>query len=393
MAQKIRLGILGIGNMGCVHGSFIKNGSCPDFEITAIADKDPHRLAWAQEQGFGKDVVFYEDGQSMLDSGRIDACIIAVPHYDHTQYAMACMDRGIHVMLEKPAGVYTGQVRQMNDHAQKHPNVVFGIMFNQRTNCLYRKLRQLVHSGTYGQLRRVNWIITNWYRTQAYYDSASWRATWCGEGGGVLMNQAPHQLDLLQWICGMPVKVCAHMQFGKWHDIETEDDVTAYMEFENGATGVFVTSTGDVRGSNRLELQLDRAKLVVEGGKLMMEQWSMSNSAFNAVNTAPYGQPDYTVSEVDTDGENPQHVGVLNAWAAAIRGKGALVAHGTEGIHSLMLSNAMHLSAFLGKEVTLPIDETLYYNELMKRVKNSRQKQTPSVFVNDRGTYGFGSTH
>lgn len=391
MTQKIRLGILGIGNMGCTHAGFVKSGKCPDFQITAIADSNPDRLAWAKEQDYGENIAFFDTGEAMLQSGLIDACIIAVPHYDHTYFAMACMDKGIHVMLEKPAGVYTSQVRQMNAHSQKHPDVVFGMMFNQRTNCLYRKLRELVRSGRFGQLRRVNWIITNWYRTQAYYDSGNWRATWSGEGGGVLMNQAPHQLDLLQWICGMPSKVYARMQFGKWHDIEVEDDVTACLEFPNGATGVFVTSTGDVYGTNRLEIQLDTAKLVVEGGKLLLDQWEMSDREFNETNTNPYGKIPHTLTEVETDGENPQHVGVLNAWAKAILGEGELVAHGTEGIHGLTLANAMYLSAFLGQEVQLPIDEALYYQELMKRVKTSRRKNNRAVFVNDRGTYGFGS--
>ena len=393
MSQKIKVGILGIGNMGCVHAGFLRDGKCPQLQIAAIADSNPDRLAWAKEQGYGEKVAFFEDGIAMLDSGLCDACIIAVPHYDHTFYAMACMDRGIHVMLEKPAGVYTAQVRQMNAHAEQHKDVVFGLMFNQRTNCLYRKLRELVHSGTYGQLRRVNWIITNWYRTQAYYDSGSWRATWSGEGGGVLMNQAPHQLDLLQWICGMPQKVYARMQFGKWHDIEVEDDVTAFLEYENGATGVFVTSTGDLKGTNRLEIQMDKAKFVVENGALTMEQFEMSDREFNAINHAPYGKVNSVCTKVETDGENPQHAGVLNAWADAILGKGTLVAQGTEGINGLMLANAMHLSAFLGKEVTLPIDEALYYEELMKRVKTSRRKESQAVFVNDRGSYGFGSTH
>ena len=391
MTQKIRLGILGIGNMGCTHAGFVKSGKCPDFQITAIADSNPDRLAWAKEQDYGENIAFFDTGEAMLQSGLIDACIIAVPHYDHTYFAMACMDKGIHVMLEKPAGVYTSQVRQMNEHSQKHPDVVFGMMFNQRTNCLYRKLRELVRSGRFGHLRRVNWIITNWYRTQAYYDSGNWRATWSGEGGGVLMNQAPHQLDLLQWICGMPSKVYARMQFGKWHDIEVEDDVTACLEFPNGATGVFVTSTGDVYGTNRLEIQLDTAKLVVEGGKLLLDQWEMSDREFNETNTNPYGKIPHTLTEVETDGENPQHVGVLNAWAKAILGEGELVAHGTEGIHGLTLANAMYLSAFLGQEVQLPIDEALYYQELMKRVKTSRRKNNRAVFVNDRGTYGFGS--
>ena len=387
--KTIRLGILGVGNMGCTHAGFMQKGRCPDFQLVAIGESNPDRRAWAEET-YG--VPCFASAEELFDSGLIDACIISVPHYDHTQYAIACMERGIHVMLEKPAGVYTAQVRQMNEVAQKHPEVVFGMMFNQRTNCLYRKLRELVQSGEYGQLRRVNWLITNWYRTQAYYDSGNWRATWGGEGGGVLMNQAPHQLDLLQWICGMPVKVHAKMKFGAWHDIEVEDDVSAWLEFSNGATGVFVTSTGDVRGTNRLEIQLDKAKLTVENGKLLLEEFSMSDKEFNAVNKEPYGKVEFTASEVETDGENPQHVGVLNAWGKAILGQGDLVANGQEGIHGLMLANAMYLSQFLGQEVTLPIDEELYCRELQKRIATSRRKETRPVFVNDRGNYDFGST-
>lgn len=387
--KTIRLGILGIGNMGCTHATFLQKGKCPDFTLAAICDSNPERLSWAKET-FG--VPCFESAEALFDSGLIDACIIAVPHYDHTKYAIACMEKGIHVMLEKPAGVYTKQVRQMNEAAAEHPGVVFGMMFNQRTNCLYRKLRELVQSGEYGQLRRVNWMITNWYRTQAYYDSGNWRATWSGEGGGVLMNQAPHQLDLLQWICGMPTKVHAKMRFGAWHDIEVEDDVSAWLEFPNGATGVFVTSTGDVRGTNRLEIQLDKAKLTVENGKLLMEEYAMADREFNAVNKEPYGKMPFTVREVETDGENPQHVGVLNAWGKAILGEGELVAHGTEGIYGLTLANAMYLSHFLEREVEIPFDEDLYCAELQKRVAASRRKENAPVFVNDRGNYDFGST-
>ena len=229
MSEKIKLGIIGIGNMGSGHAGNIKNGSCPEIELVALADINPERLAWAKEQNYAENITYFNTAEEMLDSGIINACIIAVPHYDHPKYAIECMKRGIHVMVEKPAGVYTKQVREMNEEAEKHPEVVFGMMFNQRTNCVYRKLRELVQSGEYGEIRRTNWIITDWYRPQFYYNSGDWRATWSGEGGGVLLNQCPHQLDLWQWICGMPIKVESHLHFGKWHDIEVEDDVTTYF--------------------------------------------------------------------------------------------------------------------------------------------------------------------
>lgn len=389
MNKKVKLGIIGIGNMGSGHAYNIKSGECPDIEISAIADNNPERLEWAKNQQYGENISYYSDAMQMLDSGKIDACLIAVPHYDHTVFAIECFKRNIHVMVEKPAGVYTKQVKEMNAEADKHPELVFGMMFNQRTNCVYRKLRELVQSGNYGQIRRTNWIITDWYRPQAYYNSGGWRATWSGEGGGVLLNQCPHQLDLWQWICGMPVKVQAHLQFGKWHSIEVEDDVTAYVEYANGATGVFVTSTGDAHGTNRFEIQMDRAKFVVENDKLFMEEYEMSEPEFSKTNTIPFSTVASTACEVETDGKNPNHIGVLNAWADAILNGGELVANGKEGINGLTLSNAMHLSAFLGKEIELPFDEDLYYEELMKRVATSkRNDNAKTVFADTSNTYG-----
>lgn len=388
MDKKIRLGIIGLGNMGSGHAGRIVAGNCPDFELVAVADINPARIQWGKEN-LKADITYFEDAIAMLDSGLVDAVIVSVPHYNHPKYAMECMKRGIHVMVEKPAGVYTKQVREMNEEAKRHPEVVFGMMFNQRTNCVYRKMRELVQSGRFGNIRRTNWIITDWYRPQAYYDSGDWRATWSGEGGGVLLNQCPHQLDLWQWICGMPVKVQSNMHFGKWHDIEVEDDVTTYVEYANGATGVFVTTTGDACGSNRFEIQMDKAKLVVENDKLRVWEFEMTEQEFSRTNKIPFGNVAKKEIEVETDGENPQHDGVLRAWGGAILRGTPLVAHGSEGINGLTLSNAMHLSAFTGKAVELPLDEDLYYEELMKRVATSRRKTTVNtVFADTSATYG-----
>ena len=372
--KKIRLGIIGIGNMGSGHATRIKAGNCPDFVLTAVADINPKRLEWAERE-LGDGVKRFDSAEDMLSSGLIDACIVAVPHYDHPKYVIECLKKGIHVMCEKPAGVYTKQVREMNEEAKKHPDVVFGMMFNQRTNCVYRKMRELVQSGKYGQIRRTNWIITDWYRPQAYYNSGSWRATWSGEGGGVLLNQCPHNLDLWQWICGMPKKVSAHMQFGKWHDIEVEDDVSVYCEYPNGATGVFVTTTGDAKGTNRFEIQLDGAKLVADYSGLTVLEFDISEPEFSRTNTVPFGNLSAHKADIELDGENPQHDGVLRAWGGAILRGEPLVADGSEGIRGLKLSNAIHLSAWLGRDIDLDeFDEDLFYSELQKRVATSRRK-------------------
>lgn len=373
MDKKIRLGIIGIGNMGSGHACNVVDGNCPDFILAAVADINPARRDWAKKR-LGENVVFFDNAVSMLDNGLIDACIVATPHYYHPGLAIECIKRSIHVMVEKPVGVYTSQVRELMTVADQHPEVKFGVMFNQRTNCVYRKARELVQSGKYGRIRRTNWIITDWYRSQAYYDSGAWRATWSGEGGGVLLNQCPHQLDLWQWICGMPVKVHTHMHFGLWHDIEVEDDVSTYVEYEDGGTGIFVTSTGDAHGTNRFEILMDKAKLLVEYDKLYLTEFSVSEPEWTATTKEGFATMPATETIVETDGQNPQHVGVLNAWGGAILRDEPMIADGREGIRGLTLSNAMHLSAFLGKEITLPFDEDLFYEELKKRIATSRRK-------------------
>jgi predicted dehydrogenase len=384
--ETVRVGIIGIGNMGTKHAQKIVEGKVKGMTLTAVADTNPDRLDWAKNT-LGDKVELFDDGDKLLECENIDAVIIAVPHYDHPRFVMSAIEKGLHVVCEKPAGVYTKAVREMNEFAAKH-NKVFAMMFNQRTNCVYRKMKEMVSSGEIGEIKRVNWIITDWYRTQYYYDSGDWRATWAGEGGGVLLNQCPHQLDLLQWICGMPVSVRAFCYEGKWHDIEVEDDVTAYLEYENGATGVFITTTGDAPGNNRFEITGTKATLICDGKTLKCRKLDLDEREYCKSATEGFKKPPMQEwEEVETDGENLQHVGVLNAFADNILNGGPLVADGCEGINGLTLSNAMHLSSWTDSKITLPIDEDKYYLELMKRVKNSRKKDVKAVTLNTEGSY------
>ena len=380
----VRLGIIGIGNMGSGHVQNILAGKTPEITLAAVADRRQSRRDWAGEKLPG--VPVFTEGAELIDSGLCDAVLIAVPHYQHPVLAEQAFAKGLHVLCEKPAGVYTNAVREMNAAADR-AGKTFGMMFNQRTNCVYRKMHQMVESGELGDLKRVNWIITDWYRTQIYYDSGDWRATWAGEGGGVLLNQCPHQLDLLQWICGLPKRVQAFCHEGKWHDIEVEDDVTAYLEFENGATGVFVTTTGDAPGTNRFELTGTRGKLVCENDVLTFWRLKEDEREFCLSSKEGFAKPEMEKIIVETDGENPQHVGVLNAFAANILRGEPLVADGREGIRGLTLSNAMHLSGWLKKPVEIPFDEDIFERELDKRRKNSRRKESADITFSTEGTY------
>ena len=390
--NKVRLGIIGYGNMGSGHTKNIFKGKCPEIALTAIADINPDRLELARQHAAEANMpcpTLFDNASAMMDSGLVDAILVAVPHYDHPRYVIEALQKGLHAMSEKPAGVYTKQVREMMAVADQHPELTFGMMFNQRTNCVYRKMREILQSGELGQIRRTSWIITNWYRPQSYYDSGAWRATWSGEGGGVLLNQCPHQLDLWQWICGMPVTIDVKMHFGKWHDIEVEDDVTAYCTYANGATGTFITSTGDTPGANRFEIVCDGGTLLCDGKEeLVMYKLEMPEPEFTKTYKGGFGHPKAERIVVETDGENPQHSGVLNAFAANILRGEPLVADGREGINGLTISNAMHLSAWTGGEVKIPFDEDLYYEELMKRVATSRRKVDVVAQVGDtEGTY------
>lgn len=383
--EKVRLGIIGIGGMGTNHARSILEGKVPNMVLTAVSDTRPERLSFAEKE-LSKDLALYSDGKELIDSGDVDAVLVATPHYMHPDYVIYALSHGVHAITEKPAGVYTRQVKEMNEAAGKSDKV-FAIMLNQRTNCVYRKLHEMIESGELGALKRMNWIITDWYRTQSYYDAAGWKATWAGEGGGVLINQCPHQLDLLQWLCGMPVKVRAFCHNAKWHDIEVEDDVTAYMEFENGATGVFVTTTGDAPGTNRLELTFEMGKIVCEDDKLIFDK--LSESVFEHCKHEKEGfkKPDCTRVEIETDGLNEQHVGVLKAFADKILGKGELVAEGVEGINGLTLSNAMYLSSWLDVTIELPFDEDLFFRELDKRRATSKLKEDKGIVFDTTGTY------
>ena len=250
--EKVRFGIVGVGNMGSGHAKSFLGGKVEHGVLTAICDLKKERMEKVRAMDGGAELAAYTDYRDLFASGKVDAVIVAVPHYFHPRISMDALAAGLHVICEKPEGVYTKQVKELNEAAGRSDRL-FTVMFNQRTNCVYRKMREMIRNGELGEIKRVNWIITTWYRSQSYYDSGDWRATWRGEGGGVLFNQCPHQLDLLQWVTGMmPARIRSFCHFGKWHDIEVEDDVTAYLEYPNGATGVFITSTGDNPGNKPL---------------------------------------------------------------------------------------------------------------------------------------------
>ena len=374
--KRVRYGIIGVGNIGTVHAKILtQEGLIPDATLVAIADLKPERIEAIKEKYPSLELETYSSGKELIERANVDAVIVAVPHYAHPELTIQALKKDIHVICEKPAGVYTKQVKEMNDVAINSKSL-FTMMFNQRTNSLYRKMRELILNGEIGSIKRINWIITDWYRSQSYYDSGDWRATWSGEGGGVLFNQCPHQLDLLQWVTGMmPHKIHAFCHFGKWHNIEVEDDVTAYLEYPNGATGVFITSTADAPGTNRFEVLGTGGKLVAENDKLTLYKNKIDERIFNREYKGGFGQPEFEVIEIKNDGLNLQHVGIIRNFTNAILGKEQLFVQGTEGINGVILMDAMLLSSWLGKTIELPFDDELYLKILNEKIQNSTLKK------------------
>ena len=391
--EKVRFGIIGLGNQGSTYVlNIFDNGEIENGIVTAVCDLNKVKINNLLKKTKNKNVATFTDYKEMLKSGLIDAVLVETPHYSHPEIVIDCLNSGLNVICDKPAGVYAKQVKEMNNVAKK-TNVHFAMMFNQRTNCVYRKMREIIKNGELGELQRVNWVITNWYRTQSYYDSGSWRATWAGEGGGVLINQCPHQLDLIQWVVGeLPVKVNGFCKYGKWHDVEVEDEVTAYFEYKNGATGTFITTTGETPGTNRFEVSGSKGKLVCDGetNELIFIKNKEDSIEFSKTSENGFARPETEKIVVETDGKNPQHAGIINNFANALLGLEEFFVEGTEGINGVELMNAIEYSGFKGGvQVNLPVDEDEYLKELNVKRANSRLKQVDdNKVVGTLGTYG-----
>jgi predicted dehydrogenase len=384
--KEVRIGVIGLG-MGATHVASAKN--IQRAKLVAVCDIDKEK---ADRFAAKNSVKAYYDGVKMIRSGDIDAVVIATPHYDHTPLAIEGFKAGVHVISEKPIAVHKADAQKMIDAHRENKKVLFSAMFQMRTLGIYRKLKQLLDSGEFGEIRRINWIITNWFRTQRYYDSGGWRATWGGEGGGVLLNQCPHNLDLFQWLFGMPSKIRAFCELGKYHDIEVEDNVTAYCEYPGGATGVFIASTGETPGTNRLEIACDRGRVVVENGKISFNRTELPVSDFCRTTDKLFEGPQAWNVEIpyQETGTVPAHQKIIENFVDAILDGSELLVNGEEGINSVELANAMLYSSIKGKTVNLPLDAKEFAGLLKGLIKSSKfkKKEVKAVIADFEASYG-----
>ena len=369
--DKVRIGIIGMGNMGRFHANDLLDGKVPRGELTAVGSTSPHKLEEYKEMG----VQIFGSGEEMIASGAIDALLIATPHYQHTSLGVAALEAGLHIMVEKPISAHKADAERLIAAAAARPDQVFGAMFQLRVEPRYQKIRELVQGGELGDLVRVLWIMTDWFRSEAYFQSGGWRATWKGEGGGVLLNQCLHQLDAMQWITGMPSKVRSHVGIGRWHDIEVEDDVTCYMEFANGASGAFITSSGETPGSNRFEIAGTKGRLILENDTLTLTRNEVPSDEWCKTSKIGFQKPETTVEEIPIPGADAAHATLMTNFVNAILDGEALIAPGVEGLGSVELANVMVYSGLLNESVDLPMDGAAWEAKLNELIANSTHEK------------------
>lgn len=374
LSNTVQLGVIGVGNIARQHIDDVRSGRVACCEVSALCSRSPSKLATELK------LPHFTDYRELIGSGLCDAVLVATPTFSHFEIGDASLRAGLHVMMEKPIGV---SVKEGEDLlALQQDEQIFALMLNQRTDPLFVTMRDLIQRGALGEISRTHWTMTNWFRPEIYFQISDWRATWRGEGGGLLLNQCIHNLDIFQWLCGMPRSVRAFCRFGRYHDIEVEDEATAYFEYDNGASGVFVGSTGEAPGVNRLDVIGDKGALSFDGERLLLTENKPATSRFNRETRDMFALPQSSVCDITPDRGGNQHVAVLGNFAQAILNNETLIAPAEEAIDSLVLANSMLLSTWKQETITLPLDKNHYQQALEQRVAKSSLRDKTDIEAN-----------
>jgi len=381
--NTVRLGIIGMGNIGRFHADYLIAGKVSRCQLTAVCSTSPAKLDKYQP------LKIFGDGQKLIQSGAVDAVIIATPHYQHSTLGIAAFEAGLHAMIEKPIAAHKADAERLIAAARKHPQLKFSGMFQLRVEPRYTRIQKLIQEGDLGQIVRMNWLITDWFRTEAYYASGGWRATWKGEGGGVLLNQCLHNLDVIAWLLGRPARVRGFCQLGRFHQIEVEDNVTAYLEYPNGATGVFVTSTGETPGTNRFEIAGTRGRVVLENNKLAFTRNEVDMLEWSRTAKVGFSKPEVWNAELPFENAPAPHAALMQNFVDAILDGAPLRVPGEEGIYSVELANAMLYSSLLGQTVELPMDSAAFERKLNELIAGSKFQKTVVEMAHDDFTKSF----
>ncbi len=383
--KHVRLGLVGLGNIGKFHAGYLLDKKISRGELAAVADSNASNI----EPFRAKGVKAFSTSEEMIRSGEIDALIVATPHFLHTTIGIDALKNGLHTMIEKPVSAHKADAERLFAVAREHPKQVFAGMFQLRVEPRYQKIKKLIDGGELGQIVRINWIITDWFRTEAYYASGGRRATWKGEGGGVLLNQCLHQLDVLQWLCGMPASVRGFCQLGRFHDIEVEDNVTCVMEWANGATGVFVSSTGEAPGTNRFEIVGTRGKVVLENNKLTFTRNDADMIEFSKSAKSGFAKPEIWNIEIPFADASNGHAVLMQSFVDSILDGTPLIASGYDGMGSVELANVLLYSSLIGQTVQLPLDSAAWETKLNELIANSTKQKKVVKIQSDDFTSSF----
>jgi predicted dehydrogenase len=383
--KHVRLGLVGLGNIGKFHAGYLLDKKIARAELVAVADSNAANVDPFRAKG----VKAFATSEEMIRSGEIDAIIVATPHFLHTTIGIDALKNGLHTMIEKPVSAQKADAERLFAVAREHPKQVFAGMFQLRVEPRYQKIKKLIDGGDLGQIVRINWIITDWFRTEAYYASGGWRATWKGEGGGVLLNQCLHQLDVLQWLCGMPASVRGFCQLGRFHDIEVEDNVTCVMEWANGSTGVFVSSTGEAPGTNRFEIVGTRGKAVLENNKLNFTRNDADMLEFSKSAKSGFAKPEVWNVEIPFADASNGHAVLMQSFVDSILDGTPLIATGYDGMGSVELANVLLYSSLIGQTVQLPLDSAVWETKLNELIANSTTRKKVVKIQSDDFTASF----
>lgn len=365
MADTIRVALVGVGAMGSKYAKMIVSGQVKNMLLTGLVARKMEAKTWAATlvNGDGTCPKVYNSADEMFaHAGDFDTVLIVTPHKTHEEIAIRAFELGKHVLCDKPAGATIGQAQRMTFAAKKY-NRIYALIFHQRAYAKYRYIKQMLSCGQLGELKRALVVNSRYFRTAHYHNSGSWRSSWKGEGGGALINQGAHILDMWHWLLGMPQKLYAQIPFGKYNDFDVDDEAAISMQYKDGMTGMFILTTGEAVPQERFEIVGTKGRILLEEDTLHIYRYSKDSQEYIATEKVNSGDNMNIVEEVISfeKGKEP-YVEVLENFAEAVLTENAsmLIAPGEDGVYQLMLTNGAYYSAWKDMPVELPLDTREY---------------------------------
>lgn len=370
--EQVSVALIGFGGMGRIYAQMIFAGLAPGMKLAGVCCRNEEGQLLLKEKFPG--VAVYMDAEDMASHGEdYDAVIIVTPHTTHIPIGWQFARLGKHILMDKPAGISAGEVEDLVRYCEEQ-GLAFSMIFNNRQLPIFRAVKEKLDSGILGTLHRAVWVCNDWYRSPAYHASAGWRSSWAGECGGMMVNQNPHFLDMWNWFFGLPDKVYASMEFGRYNDFLVDDAIDLQLHYDSGFHGTFVSATGEAPGINRLEIWGSKGRLTMEGNKITLAENELSVEEFGRINQEKFAKIPYSVTEETFDGQvNPYGIIMSNFANHLLHGE-ELLTTGRDGLRQIQLANAIYVSGWEERKVTLPVEEKCYLDGLTARQEAERNR-------------------